>query len=66
MDSILSCLISKASNIEVSPVKNLIQNIKDGKFYEALREEFKLRNNGNSIVRECMPVKIKSLSLSSN
>ena len=57
----LTCIMGKITNIEESPLKNLIQNINKGNYYNALREEFKLRNNGNSIIMECMPKKIKSI-----
>ncbi len=57
------CLMNKVDiqNIRQSPLNNLINNINDGKYYNALREEFKLRNNGNSILRECIPYKNKIL-----
>ena len=57
----LSCLTKKAAKLTDSPVNDLINLIIRGDYYTALREEFKLRNNGNDIVKECMPTKIKSL-----
>ena len=56
----LTCIMGKITNVGESTFKNLIQNINNGNYYNALREEFKLRNNGNSIIMECMPNKIKS------
>ena len=55
---IIECLVDKVNNIDTSPFKKLIEYINEGKYLEALREEFKLRNNGNSILRECVPAKI--------
>ena len=56
-----SCLVNKTIGFKDSPFNKLIDHIKEGKFYEALREEFKLRTNGNMIIKECMTNKIKSL-----
>ena len=56
-----SCLVNKTIGLSDSPFNKLIGHIKEGKFYEALREEFKLRSNGNMIVKQCMTTKIKSL-----
>ena len=55
---IIEWLVDKVNNIDTSPFKKLIEYINEGKYLEALREEFKLRNNGNSILRECVPAKI--------
>ena len=55
---IIECLSNKVNNIDISPFKKLIQYINEGKYLEALREEFKLRNNGNLIMKECTPAKI--------
>ena len=58
----LGCLLTKVTNkLNVSPLKDLIKYIYDGKYHKALREEFKLRNNGNTDVKECMPNRIKAL-----
>ena len=57
----VSCLVNKTIGFKDSPFNKLIDHIKEGKFYEALREEFKLRTNGNMIVKQCMTNKIKSL-----
>ena len=57
----VSCLVNKTIGFKDSPFQKLIDHIKEGKFYEALREEFKLRTNGNMIVKQCMTNKIKSL-----
>ena len=58
----LGCLLNKVThNLSESPLQDLIKNIYDGKYEKALREEFKLRNNGNTAVKECMPQKIKEL-----
>ena len=57
----VSCLVNKTIGFKDSPFQKLIDHIKEGKFYEALREEFKLRTNGNIIVKQCMTNKIKSL-----
>ena len=58
----LGCLLTKVTNqLNESPLQDLIGNIYDGKYHKALREEFKLRNNGNTAVKECMPNKIKAL-----
>ena len=55
---IIECLVEKVKNIDTSPFKKLIDYINEEKYLEALREEFKLRNNGNSILKECTPAKI--------
>ncbi len=58
----MGCLLTKVTQkINESPLHDLIKNINDGKYHKALREEFKLRNNGNTAVKECMPNKIKAL-----
>ena len=58
----LGCLLTKVtSKLNESPLQDLIKNINNGKYHQALREEFKLRNNGNTAVKECMPNKIKAL-----
>ena len=58
----LACLLTKiTTKLADSPLQNLIKNINEGKYYNAIREEFKLRNNGNSGVRECMTFKLKKL-----
>ena len=57
----LSCLTGKVKNLTDSPVNDLINLIIVKDYYTALRKEFKLRNNGNDIVKECMPSRIKSL-----
>ena len=58
----LGCLLTKVTNkINESPLQDLIKYIYDGKYHKALREEFKLRNNGNTAVKECMPDRIKVL-----
>ena len=57
----ITCLMNKIKEIDDSPFKKLIELINEGKYYDALREEFKLRNNGNIILKECMPTKILSL-----
>ena len=57
----LSCLTGKVKNLTDSPVNDLINLIMIKDYYTALRKEFKLRNNGNDIVKECMPSRIKSL-----
>ena len=58
----LGCLLTKVTNkLNESPLQDLIKYIYDGKYHKALREEFKLRNNGNIAVKECMPNKIKAL-----
>ena len=56
-----SCLAKKAGELNSSPFQRLINYIKDGEYYNAIREEFKLRNNGNMIVRQCMATKIKNI-----
>ena len=55
----LSCLYNKAKNFDTGPIEQLIKYINEQKFYNALREEFKLRNNGNIIVKNCMNEKVK-------
>ena len=58
----LGCLLTKVTTkLNESPLQDLIKYIYDGKYHNALREEFKLRNNGNTAVKECMPNKIKAL-----
>ena len=57
----ISCLMSKINDIEDSPFSKIIKYINEEKYLEAIREEFKLRNKGNEILKECMPVKIGSL-----
>ena len=58
----LGCLLTKVtSKLNESPLQDLIKNINNGKYHQALREEFKLRNNGNTAVKECMPDRIKVL-----
>ena len=57
----LSCLMGKVRDIGSSSVNNLIQLINKGNYYEALREEFKLRTKGNDLVKQCMNTKIKKL-----
>ena len=57
----IECLINKVNNIDISPFKKLIEYINEGKYLKALREEFKLRNNGNFILKECTPAKMQSL-----
>ena len=56
-----SCLLDKVKGLNESPFHQLIEYIKEGKYYLALREEFKLRSNGNMIVKQCMPTKNKVL-----
>ena len=60
-DKFISCLMDKGKNFNNSPFEKLIQYINEGNYYNALREEFKLRNNGNKILQECMPSKIQDL-----
>ena len=62
----LSCLTGKAKNLTESPVNDFINLIVIKDYYTALRKEFKLRNNGNDIVKECMPTRIKSLYTKQN
>ena len=57
----ITCLMGKINDIENSPFKKLIDYINEGKYMDALREEFKLRNNGNMILKSCMTTKIQSL-----
>ena len=60
-EDFIICLMEKINNLDDSPFKKLIDLINEEKYYDALREEFKLRNNGNVILKECMPTKILSL-----
>ena len=60
-DHFISCLIDKVKNIDNSPFQKLIQYINEGNYINALREEFKLRNNGNLILKECMTSKMQEL-----
>ena len=58
----MQCLTSKVDNIEESPFKKIVDYINKEKYLDAVKEEFKLRNNGNTILKECMPIKISSLN----
>ena len=58
---IIECLANKVNNIDISPFKKLIEYINEGKYLKALREEFKLKNIGNFILKECTPAKMQSL-----
>ena len=58
---IIECLANKVNNIDISPFKKLIEYINEGTYLKALREEFKLRNNGNFILKKCTLSKMQSL-----
>ena len=60
-DNFISCLADKGKNLDNSPLQKLIQYINEGNYFDALREEFKLRNNGNKILKECLPSKMQDL-----
>ena len=60
-NNFISCLFNKVKDIDKSPFQKLIEYINEGKYIDALREEFKLRNNGNMILKECMTTKMKEL-----
>ena len=40
----------KVNSIEESPLNNLIHNNSNGKYYNILKEEIKLRDNRNTIL----------------
>ena len=60
-NNFMSCIMENIKDIDNSSFKKLIDYINEKKYIEAAREEFKLRKNGNEILKKCMPVKIASL-----
>ena len=57
----ISCLKEQTSKLKDSLIQKLIEFIKEGNYYDALREEFKLRIKGNFIIKQCIAMKTKPL-----
>ena len=62
-NSFITCILDKIIDIDMenSPFEKLIDLINEGKYSEALREEFKLRNSGNNIIKSCTATKRRVL-----
>ena len=56
----ISCLINKDKLLDESPLQNLIDYINEEEYYDALKEEFKLKIKGNLIINQCSETKIKA------
>lgn len=65
----LKCIVDKSLEVGMKmeeemrkknnkSLEDLVNKIKEGKYQEALKEEFVLRENGNKIVKECIPEKV--------
>ena len=57
----ISCLMDQTTKVKDSLIQKLIEFIKEGNYYVALREEFKLRIKGNNIIKQCISTKTKPL-----
>ena len=55
---VTQCLLSKITNNQTPTVETVLKKIRDGKYFKAVKIGLSFHRNGNSIIKDCLPIKI--------
>ena len=55
---VTECLLRKIMNNQIPTVESVLKQIRDGKYFDAVKIGMSFSQNENSIIKECLPIKI--------
>ena len=55
---VTQCLLNKISNTQMPTVESVLKQVRDGKYFNAIKISMRFGENGNSIFKDCFPIKL--------